>query len=114
MTVRLLSRRKAAVLGAAVLGLVIALAVAGPAATRTDPLKMNLLEALSPPSAAHPFGTDQYGRDILLRVLAGAITSIALGVIAVGSARESAWAWGSVCARTRPTRGEPPQIRSDR
>src|SRR5207249_3544729 len=56
VTIRLLSRRKAAVLGTAILGLIIALAVAGSAVTRTDPLKMNLVKALSPPSAAHPFG----------------------------------------------------------
>ena len=81
--VRLLSRRKAAALGAAVLALVVALAVAGPAVTRTDPLKMNLLEALSPPSAAHPFGTDQYGRDILTRVITGARLSLVTGLGAV-------------------------------
>jgi peptide/nickel transport system permease protein len=41
-------------------------------------------ERLQGPSAAHPFGTDQYGRDLLSRVMAGARTSIAVGVIAVG------------------------------
>jgi len=45
---RLLSRRKAAVLGAAGLALVAALAVGGPALTRVDPLKMNLPDALCP------------------------------------------------------------------
>ena len=87
MTIRLLSRRKAAVLGTAILGLIIALAVAGPAVTRTDPLKMNLVEALSPPNAAHPFGTDQYGRDVLTRVITGARPSLSPASLPAGSAR---------------------------
>jgi len=79
----LLSRRGAAVLGAAILLLVAALAVAGPSFSRHDPLKMNPAEALSPPSAAHPFGTDQYGRDVWSRVVAGARLSLATGLGAV-------------------------------
>ena len=79
----LLSRRGAAVLGAAILLLVAVLAVAGPSLSRHDPLKMNPGEALSPPSAAHPFGTDQYGRDVWSRVVAGARLSLATGLGAV-------------------------------
>lgn len=37
-----------------------------------DPLADDLLETLSPPSAAHWFGTDQIGRDVFSRVLVGA------------------------------------------
>jgi len=87
---RLLSRRKAAVLGAAVLALVAGLAVGGPALARIDPLKMNLLDALSAPSAAHPFGTDQYGRDVLSRVITGARPSPAGSCSAWSAARAAA------------------------
>lgn len=83
---RLLSRRGAAVLGAATLLLVAVLAVAGPALSGRDPLKMSPVEALSAPSAAHPFGTDQYGRDVLSRVIAGARLSLATGLGAVAIA----------------------------
>ncbi len=51
--------------------------------TPTDPLAMSIAARLQSPSASHPFGTDQYGRDVLARVMAGARTSIAVGVIAV-------------------------------
>src|SRR5207245_76219 len=51
--------------------------------TPTDPLAMSIAARLQSPSASHPFGTDQYGRDVLARVMAGARTSIAAGVIAV-------------------------------
>lgn len=39
---------------------------------------------LEPPSAAHPFGTDNFGRDVLTRVFAGAQLSLWTGLIAVG------------------------------
>ncbi len=52
--------------------------------TPADPLAMSIGGRLQAPSAAHPFGTDQFGRDILARVMTGAVTSIAVGVIAVG------------------------------
>jgi peptide/nickel transport system permease protein len=53
-----------------------------------SPLTQNLTATLSPPSAAHPMGTDEYGRDLLSRVLAGAAISveITLIVVAVGVA----------------------------
>ncbi|HZF03573.1 MAG TPA: ABC transporter permease [Patescibacteria group bacterium] len=71
------------------LGVVISLALAATAAlslvyTPRDPLAMAGATRLEGPSRAHPFGTDQYGRDLLSRVMAGAPTSIAVGVIAVG------------------------------
>jgi peptide/nickel transport system permease protein len=72
-----------------VLGAVISLALATTAAlslvyTPRDPLAMAGAARLQGPSRVHPFGTDQYGRDVLSRVMAGAPTSIAVGVIAVG------------------------------
>jgi peptide/nickel transport system permease protein len=71
-----------------VFGLAVTLALIGTAAislvyTPIDPLMMAAGERLQGPSPAHPFGTDQYGRDLLSRVMAGARTSIAVGVIAV-------------------------------
>src|SRR5258707_8117641 len=72
-----------------VLGAVISLALAATAAlslvyTPRDPLAMAGAARLQGPSRAHPFGTDQYGRDVLSRVMAGAPTPISLGVIARG------------------------------
>ena len=93
---RILSGRGAAVVGAAILLLVAVLAVAGPALSRRDPLKMSPVEALSPPSATHPFGTDQYGRDVLSRVIAGARLSLATGLGAVVIALAGGLALGLV------------------
>ena len=41
-----------------------------------DPYAQELSQAMQPPSATHPMGTDTYGRDMLSRVLIGAQTSI--------------------------------------
>jgi peptide/nickel transport system permease protein len=71
------------VLGLAVTLLLIVTAAVSLVYTPIDPLKMAATERLQGPSPAHPFGTDQYGRDLLSRVMAGARTSIAVGVIAV-------------------------------
>jgi peptide/nickel transport system permease protein len=71
-------------LGAAITALLVLTAVVSFVWTPTDPLAMSIAARLEGPSAAHPFGTDQFGRDILARVIAGTHTSIAVGVIAVG------------------------------
>ncbi len=70
--------------GVAVSLLLVATALLSLVWTPKDPLAMSIANRLQGPSLAHPFGTDQYGRDILSRVMAGARTSIAVGVIAVG------------------------------
>jgi peptide/nickel transport system permease protein len=72
-----------------VLGLAITAAIVGTALcslvyTPRDPLGMDIAARLLPPSAAHPLGTDQYGRDLLSRVMRGAVASLAVGVVAVG------------------------------
>ena len=41
-----------------------------------DPYAQDYASALCPPSPAHPFGTDRYGRDMLSRVIMGAKTSV--------------------------------------
>jgi peptide/nickel transport system permease protein len=72
------------VLGGAITGLLAVTAGLSQIYTPQDPLAMSIAARLDGPSWRHPFGTDQYGRDILSRVMGGAQTSIAVGVIAVG------------------------------
>lgn len=45
---------------------------------------MDIPAKLQPPSAAHWLGTDQFGRDVLSRLMAGAVNSIAVSLVAVG------------------------------
>jgi peptide/nickel transport system permease protein len=70
--------------GLAITALLLATAALSAVWTPADPLAMAIAGRLQGPSPEHPFGTDQYGRDILSRVMVGARGSIAVGVIAVG------------------------------
>lgn len=71
-------------IGAAVTLALVATAALSLVWTPADPLAMSIAGRLTGPTVEHPFGTDQYGRDLLSRVMRGAVTSIAVGVIAVG------------------------------
>jgi peptide/nickel transport system permease protein len=88
---RAASGRRAARHGALVLGAVITATIASVALlslvyTPYDPLQMDLGARLVGPSATHPLGTDQYGRDLLARIMRGAVSSLAVGAVSVGLA----------------------------
>ncbi len=57
-------------------------ALFGPALLTQNPYKDDLMNALAPPSAAHWFGTDQIGRDIFSRIVAGARPILSVAPIA--------------------------------
>ncbi|MCB9139083.1 MAG: ABC transporter permease [Caldilineaceae bacterium] len=78
----LFARNKGAVLGLIVLILWAVAAVIAPHITPYDPLQ-TVDSARSAPSAAHWFGTDRLGRDVLSRVIFGARISLLLGIISV-------------------------------
>jgi peptide/nickel transport system permease protein len=52
--------------------------------TPQDPLAMSISDRLQGPSSAHWLGTDQFGRDLLSRILLGSTISMSVGVISVG------------------------------
>lgn len=79
---RLLKNRLAAAGGVLLLGFLL-LAIAAPLAAPQDPFAQNLYERLQPPSLANPFGTDDFGRDVLSRVIHGARISLRVGITAV-------------------------------
>ncbi|MHA7987687.1 ABC transporter permease [Rathayibacter sp. CAU 1779] len=74
---------RAGLIAAIVLGLVLVIAIIGPAIAPFDPVK-NTAAILQPPSTTHWFGTDYLGRDVLSRVLAGAPLSVFTALEAVG------------------------------
>ena len=83
---RRLLKRKGAVLGAAVMLMMIVLAVFAPAIAPYDPLATDWGAVRKAPSAAHWFGTDENGRDVLSRVIFGTRASLLAGVISVSIA----------------------------
>ncbi|MBI2950990.1 ABC transporter permease [bacterium] len=83
---RRLRKNRLAVAGGALLALFLLIAAAAPWIAPRDPLAQDLYGRLSPPSAKNWFGTDDFGRDILSRVLHGSRVSLRVGVAAVAIA----------------------------
>jgi peptide/nickel transport system permease protein len=82
-------RRFAALLGAAIVGSVLLVAIFAPYLTPHDPFAQDLGLRLVPPAwmeggqSAHLLGTDQIGRDYLSRLIYGARISMLIGVLTV-------------------------------
>jgi peptide/nickel transport system permease protein len=70
-------------LGTAIIVLTVVAAVLGPALMPFDTAAQNLPARLEGPTLAHPFGLDELGRDILVRVLAGARVSLLVALTVV-------------------------------
>lgn len=64
----------------------IVVGITAPYIAPFDPNKQNLRAIFQPPSQDHPFGTDQFGRDVLSRVLWGARTSLIVATSAIALA----------------------------
>jgi peptide/nickel transport system permease protein len=79
---RFLRHRK----GMFALGLLLAIVLTvsiGPLIYRVDPTKIDLMNTMADPSAGHPLGTDENGRDVLARLLVGGQVSILVGLAAM-------------------------------
>lgn len=70
------ARRKIALFGLAVIGVMLAFAVFAPLIATMDPQEMNPVDKLTPPNGTYLFGTDNFGRDIFSRVVYGARASL--------------------------------------
>jgi len=73
-------------LGLVLLGPLLVVACLAPIWTPYGPAAINLRARLQPPSAAHWFGTDEFGRDVLSRVMAGASASVLIAAVTVAAA----------------------------
>lgn len=76
-------RRGTLGLGLALLGAFLFTALAAPLVAPFDPIVQDAAVRLQPPSWAHPFGTDNFGRDILSRVIWGTRIDLQIAVIGV-------------------------------
>jgi len=82
-TWRRLLRRSGALLGLSVVVFFVLIAVLAPWIAPFDPLATSWSEVRGAPSAAHLFGSDELGRDVLSRIIWGARASILAGVVSV-------------------------------
>jgi peptide/nickel transport system permease protein len=79
-------KNKMAVAGSLVVLLLFAVSLLAPWIAPYDPSMIDLTQVLAAPSSAHPFGTDQLGRDVLSRMIWGARISLKVGFVATGIA----------------------------
>ncbi|CCD95638.1 putative ABC transporter permease protein; dipeptide transport protein [Bradyrhizobium sp. ORS 375] len=82
-TWRRLVKRKGAMVGLGLIAAFILLAISAPLVAPYDPIKTSWALVRKAPSAAHWFGTDDLGRDVLARVIYGARASLMAGAISV-------------------------------
>ncbi|HYD70075.1 ABC transporter permease [Azospirillum sp.] len=78
-----LLRSPGLILGAALTAALVGMALLSLGWTPYPPAEMNIAQRLAAPSAAHPLGTDQFGRDVLSMVMGGAWNSIVVALVAV-------------------------------
>ncbi len=78
---RMVRENKTAAVSFIVIVLMILAAVLAPVLTPYEENEMDLLHRLAAPSAEHPLGTDEGGRDVLTRLLYGARVSLLIGVV---------------------------------
>lgn len=80
------SRNRLSVIGAVIVLCLITVALSAPLIAPYDPTTIDVYNVLSPPSKAHPLGTDELGRDLLSRIIYGSRVSLKVGFVAVGIA----------------------------
>ena len=78
------AHNKPVIAGMAIVILLTLIALSAPLISPYDPLDFVGVDRLKSPSLAHPFGTDNLGRDVLSRVIYGTRVSLVVGLSAVG------------------------------
>lgn len=68
-------------IGAGIFLLLVLIALIGPLFAPYDPAEMKVVDRLKAPSPEHWFGTDEFGRDLLTRIIYGARVSIGIGLL---------------------------------
>ena len=82
-TLRRLRQHRLVLLGSSIIALMVLVGLWGPQLAPHDPELMDFAKLFAAPSWQHPFGTDNFGRDIFSRILYGARVSLQVALIAV-------------------------------
>ena len=83
---RRLTARRGAMIGLAVVAVIALCAILAPWIAPYDPAQQSWTAVRKAPSAAHWFGTDEVGRDVLARILHGARASLGAGLVSIAIA----------------------------
>ena len=79
----ILKRHGSLIIGGSILGVILLASIFANWVSPYDPIAQNLRNTLQPPGWAHPFGTDNFGRDIFSRVLHAAKLDLMIGFLCV-------------------------------
>ena len=79
--IRAFRRNRMAMIGLVLICLLIVFALFAPLISPHDPYRVALDEQLLPPSASYWLGTDNFGRDLVTRILYGARISLVVGIV---------------------------------
>lgn len=96
-----LLRRPSAAIAALVVAAIVVGVVGAPLVAPYSPTAFDFAHLFAAPSFAHPFGTDELGRDLLTRVLYGGRTSLEIAAFAVLLAMSGGAVWGFTAAFDR-------------
>ena len=89
-------KQRLGLIGGGILSMLLLMALLAPVLAPYDPLAQDLYQRLQPPSADHWFGTDDFGRDILSRIVYGSRISLRIGLIAISLALTGGTLFGLV------------------
>lgn len=78
-----MARQPMLVIGAAIVLFLVLVALFGPGMVKGDPYAMEFADRLKPPGGEHLLGTDDFGRDMLARIVHGAPLTLRIGTITV-------------------------------
>src|SRR5690348_15187282 len=76
-----LTARPSGAVGCAIVALMLSAALVGAVLTPHDPTQVDFAARLASPSWLHPLGTDEWGRDVLSRLLSGAAVTVAIAAL---------------------------------
>jgi peptide/nickel transport system permease protein len=89
-------KQRLGLIGGGILCMLLVVALLAPVLAPYDPLAQDLYQRLQPPSIDHWFGTDDFGRDILSRIVYGSRISLRIGLIAISLALTGGTLFGLV------------------
>ncbi|MFS8544133.1 MAG: hypothetical protein LOD91_09895, partial [Limnochordales bacterium] len=85
--------------GAAILVLLAAAALVSYVYVPHDPNRISIMDRFQPPGGDFPLGTDQFGRDLLSRLMVGSRVTILVGVMAVAIGLSAGLLGGGIAAQ---------------
>jgi peptide/nickel transport system permease protein len=80
---RTFSRNRSALVGLVLIVLIVLVAIFAPLLAPYNPIEQSTINRLEKPSAAHPLGRDDFGRDVLSRIIYGTRVALTVGVLSV-------------------------------